>query len=73
MNEVIHISGNHERIKMADHILEMAGLGWFCNYYFFKKIATNQVTNVECRKLFLNSKLALNTMVSVEVKISINW
>ena len=37
MNEVIHISGNHERIKMADHILEMAGLGPFCNYYLVKK------------------------------------
>ena len=33
LNEILHISGNIENTKKADHILEMAGLGEFCEYY----------------------------------------
>ena len=41
---------------MADHILEMVGLGLLCDYCLIKKYCLNQVTYVECRELFLRSK-----------------
>jgi len=31
--EILHISGNIGSKKKADHILEMAGQGKFCDYY----------------------------------------
>ena len=44
LNHLYHIHrGNYESTKIADHILEMAGIGLF--YDFF-----------ECRKLFLRVK-----------------
>ena len=36
LNEIIHILGNYESTKMADHILEMAELGLFCDNCFKK-------------------------------------
>ena len=33
LNEILHFSGNIESTKKADHILEMAGQGKFCDYY----------------------------------------
>ena len=36
LNEILHISGNIENTKKADHILEMAGQGKFCDSYLEK-------------------------------------
>ena len=35
----VNISGNYERTDTADHILEMAGLGLFCDYFFTTTVA----------------------------------
>jgi len=39
VNKNIHISSNYESTKMADHILEMAGLGLLCGFVSQKYIA----------------------------------
>ena len=33
LNEILDILGYIESTKKADHILEITGLGVFCNYY----------------------------------------
>ena len=39
-----NISGNFKCSKKADHILEMAGLGLFCDYRFI-----NHILKLDCK------------------------
>ena len=43
----------------------MAGLALFCDYCFIKKYCWNQVTFVECSKLFLRSTMTLKSSISL--------
>ena len=55
MNQTLYISGNIESTKNADHILEMAGLGEFCDYYLWKFTSKIRLTN-KCSKLYQKSR-----------------
>ena len=39
LNQIIYISGNYESTKIADHIWEMAGLGFLYDFCVIKNIA----------------------------------
>ena len=69
MNEIIHISCDYESKKITDLILEMAGLGIFCEYCFIKRYDKNDVAYNECLKRFSNVKDVFKVLSQKSINI----
>ena len=58
LNEILHNSGNIKSSKKADHILEMSGLGVFCDNYLLNFTSRNRLTRLtnKYRKIYQISR-----------------